>query len=233
MKVVLASQSPARLKLLKDAGITPIVAVSKVDEDAILTTLSEKPFAEQVIQLAKAKGKAIQAERNACENPEIIIAADSMLSINGLLQGKPHNTENVLARWQDMNGKSGELLTGHAVIIPPTTRSLLKLAPTTNLADCQYRLEELENESLIISACKSTKIHLATLTQDEITAYAQTGEPQKVAGALTIDGYGAPFVEAIEGDYQNVIGLSLTTLRGMLKTVGISWPQLWDQEVSS
>jgi septum formation protein len=74
----------------------------------------------------------------------------------------------------------------------------------------------------------ATTVHFADLSDPEIDAYVATGEPLVVAGAFTVDGLGGPFVTRLEGDYHNVVGISLPLLRTMLAELGVSWPDLWD-----
>ena len=100
-----------------------------------------------------------------------------------------------------MSGRSGVLHTGHC------------------LFDTRTRFEQRE--------LASTKVHFGELTEDEIDAYVATGEPLAVAGSFTVDGLGGAFVERIEGDHHNVVGLSLPLLRRMLAEVGIAWHSLW------
>jgi len=75
----------------------------------------------------------------------------------------------------------------------------------------------------------STRVTFAALTDDEIDAYVATGEPLEVAGAFTVDGLGGPFVERIEGDHHNVVGISLPLLRTLLAELGVAWPSLWSR----
>lgn len=134
----------------------------------------------------------------------VIVGCDSLLEIDGQVCGKPGTPEAATAQWRAMRGRSGVLHTGHCVIV----RS--------------------DDEDAERSAVASTVVHFADVTDDEIRAYVATGEPLHVAGAFTIDGYGAGFITGIEGDPHNVVGLSIPLLRDMLGDLGIPWPSLWD-----
>jgi septum formation protein len=196
--LVLASASPARKRLLTDAGITPVIRVSDVDERAIEIEMPHASPAELCLELARAKARAVAAE--FIDDPDIIvIGCDSVLDIDGVAYGKPEDAAVAKSRWQLMCGREGILRTGHWLI--RGTDEAGEVASTT-------------------------VVH-GVLTEEEIDAYIATGEPLQVAGGFTLDGLGAPFVERIEGDPSNVIGLSLPLLRAMLTRLGVTWPSLW------
>lgn len=207
-RLVLASGSPSRLKLLRDAGIEPAIRVSGVDEDAIAASLGPDAEPEQVISaLARAKAEAgaaagvdeITASGEAGTATEIIIGADSMLLIDGQLQGKPHTEEETVRRWHNQAGKTAELLTAHCVL---------------------YGARSVES-------VRRTRIHFATPTDADIAAYAATGEPFGCAGAFTLEAKGGWFIERIEGDPSSVIGLSLPFIREALGELGFSISEFW------
>jgi septum formation protein len=192
--LVLASASPARLGLLRQAGLDPVVVVSGVDEDA----LSAPTPGELALVLAEAKAKAVAAGLGGAA---LVIGCDSVLELDGLALGKPADATEALARWQSMRGREGVLRTGHCVIDTATGRQA--------------------------SATASTTVRFGTPDDDEVAAYIASGEPLHVAGAFTLDGRSAPFVEGIDGDPGNVIGLSLPLLRGLLAEVGVRITDLW------
>ncbi|MFJ8432589.1 nucleoside triphosphate pyrophosphatase [Kitasatospora sp. NPDC094019] len=192
--LVLASASPARLGLLRQAGLDPRVVVSGVDEDA----LSAATPAELALVLAEAKAKAVAA---TLTEGELVIGCDSVLELDGQALGKPADETEALARWQAMRGRAGVLRTGHCVIDTTTGRQ--------------------------VSATASTTVRFGTPDDAEVAAYIATGEPLHVAGAFTLDGRSAPFVEGIDGDPGNVIGLSLPLLRGLLAELGVRITDLW------
>lgn len=198
MRVILASKSPARLELLRRAGVHVEVLVSGIDESQV-TGLS--PI-DHTLELATLKAEAV-ASRLSPSTPTIIIGCDSMLELEGRVYGKPGSPEAAIARWYRMRGRQGILHTGHHVIV----------------LDGAHRRTS--------TRVASTTVNFADLSDAEIAAYAATGEPQRVAGAFTIDGYGGAFITSIHGDPHNVVGLSLPLLRQMLLDLGIGWHKLW------
>jgi septum formation protein len=193
-QLVLASASPARLRLLWDAGFDPIVMVSGVDEDAVERT----DPAVLVETLAQRKAAAVAKHVPA---GSLVIGCDSMLSFDGDIMGKPPTPQAARHYWQRMRGRDGVLLTGHCVIDVGSGREA--------------------------SGVASTIVRFGTPTDDELDAYISTGEPLKVAGAFTLDGFAGPFVDGIEGDHGNVIGLSLPLLRRLLADIEIRIVDLW------
>jgi septum formation protein len=149
--------------------------------------------------LATLKARAVVA---TLTEHATVLGCDSVLEIDGVAYGKPGSPEVARERLRTMRGRSGILHTGHCLI---------------DTAGKQ-ELRELE----------STTVYFADLTDDEIDAYVATGEPLVVAGSFTVDGLGGPFVTGIEGDYHNVVGVSLPLVRRMLAEVGIPWPALWE-----
>ncbi|MFF7196684.1 Maf family protein [Streptomyces sp. NPDC008079] len=194
--LVLASASPARLGLLKQAGLDPRVIVSGVDEDAITAATA----AELARVLAEAKANAV-AGSGALDGGELVIGCDSVLELDGQALGKPADAAEAVARWQAMRGRSGVLRTGHCVIDTASGKQVAETASTT--------------------------VRFGTPDDDEVAAYVASGEPLYVAGAFTLDGRSAPFVEGIEGDAGNVIGLSLPLLRRLLAELGVRITDLW------
>jgi septum formation protein len=192
---VLASASPARLRLLTDAGIEPLVVVSGVDESA---TPGDEPE-QMVLGLATAKAAAVAAL--PVYRSELVLGADSTLVVDGVAHGKPLTAEAAVQRWQRMRCRQGTLLTGHCVIDGATGRRAAGVG--------------------------STLVHFGDPSDAEIEAYVATGEPLHVAGAFTLDGRGAPFIERIEGDPSNVVGLSLPVVRRLLAELGVGIVDLW------
>lgn len=194
-RVVLASASPARLGLLRDAGLAPEVVVSGVDEDAL--TAPDPGTLALVLAEAKADAVATRPESAGA----LVIGCDSVLELDCEALGKPADEEEATARWKSMRGRAGILRTGHCVVDTATGRRA--------------------------SATDSTTVRFGDPTDAEIAAYVASGEPLHVAGAFTLDGRSAPFIDSIEGSHGNVIGLSLPLLRRLLAELGIGITDLW------
>ena len=147
---------------------------------------------------------AVLAERKAAavsvENPDaVVVGCDSMLALDGKSLGKPADAEDAITRWKSMRGRVGVLTTGHCVI------------------DGDRRAHGVAE----------TAVRFGTPSDDEIAAYVATGEPLGVAGAFTLDGLSAPFIDGVDGDPGAVIGISLPLLRSLLGELGLSVVDLW------
>jgi len=191
--IVLASASPARLAVLRGAGLQPRVVVSGVNEAAF----SAGTPAELAGRLAQAKAAAVAADL-----PDgLVIGCDSLLDLDGQALGKPASAAEAGARWREMAGRAGTLVTGHCVIDAATGRQASGVAATT--------------------------VRFGTPSEQEIAAYVASGEPLAVAGAFTLDGRGGWFVDGIDGDHGNVLGVSLPLLRRLLADLGFGVTELW------
>ena len=199
---MLASASPARLSVLRAAGVDPVVRVSGVDEDALTGELRGVGPTELVTALARAKAEAVAA---TAEFPDaVVVGCDSMLHLDGELVGKPGSAHTAAQRWHRMAGSTGELLTGHAVI---------RLVSGTVAAAAE--------------GAERTLIRFGSPSAAEIDAYVATGEPLQVAGGFTLDGLGGWFVDGVDGNPSSVIGISLPLTRRLLADVGVSMATLW------
>lgn len=206
---VLASASPARRRLLQNAGITPVVRVSDFDESQVQAT----DPAQLVQTLARCKAETVAAQvKNSPEflgehanAPLLVLGCDSVLALEGEIHGKPANATEAIARWQQMRGQVGELFTGHA---------LLDLSQPRDVIQCQV-----------------TRVHFATVSDRQIEAYAATGEPLACAGCFALEGKGGLFVEKLEGCHSNVIGLSMPLLRQMLADLGYEVTDFWQLQI--
>ncbi|WP_128380808.1 Maf family protein [Streptomyces cavernae] len=194
-RLVLASQSPARLNLLRQAGLDPEVIVSGFDEDAVAAPTP----AELALALAEAKASVVAARPEV--KGALVIGCDSVLDLDGEALGKPADAEEAVGRWKAMRGRAGTLQTGHCV---------------WDTAEGRYA-----------SGTASTVVRFGEPTDAEITAYVASGEPLQVAGAFTLDGRSAPFIDGIDGDHGNVIGISLPLVRRLLGQLGVSITELW------
>ncbi len=196
VRFVLASASPARRRTLQRAGVEPEVMVSGVDEESVHANSAER----LVLALAEAKAQAVA---RAFDGEGLVLGCDSLLELDGEALGKPGTADAAIARWRTMRGRSGVLVTGHALL----------------------QVVDREVVGKVVRAA-STTVHFAEPSDAEVSAYVGTGEPLDVAGAFTVDGLGGWFVDRIEGDHHNVVGLSLPLLRRMLGDLGFGLADL-------
>ncbi len=170
-ELVLASSSPSRKMLLEQAGLTFEVVVSGVDE----TVPPDYTPAQTVETLARRKGEAVLPLRP--EKP--IIAADSVVSIDGLILGKPKDDEAAKDTLRRLSGRTHEIFTG-VCLLANGKRDVFRM---------------------------STQVKFYPLTEEEIAEYVAMGESRGRAGAYGIEGIGVVLVESICGDYSNIVGL--------------------------
>lgn len=205
-RMVLASASSGRRKVLRQAGIDPLVIVSGVDEDAVVAHLDPDATPGDITcALAGAKADAVAR----VVDPEVgadcvVIGCDSMLYRDGELRGKPVSEAAAREGWQQMAGTSGTLYTGHCVI---------RLQDNT----ITYRAAD----------ATATVVNFGTPSGPDLDAYVASGEPTAVAGGFTLDGLGGWFIDGIEGDPSSVIGIGLPLIRRLLEHGGLSVAQLW------
>jgi len=212
MQVCLASTSPARLMLLRQAGIEPVTRSPQTDEDAVAAQAASERGAnlapaELVLLLARAKAKDV-AQRLAVEDPTfdgLVIGGDSMFALGGRVYGKPYTAEEATRRWREMRGATGILHSGH----------------------CVFRVQPGAAPREATAVAEASVTFAADITDDEIAAYVATGEPLHVAGAFTVDSLGGAFITRVDGDPSTVVGMSLSTIRHLAAELGVTWTELW------
>jgi septum formation protein len=196
-KLVLASTSPARKRLLTDAGLRFDIDSPQVPEEDLVAELGLEHSEAIVSTLSRAKAEAV-----ASRHPNsLVLGCDSALQFRGESLGKPLTAEVASERWRQLRGASGELYSGHWLIDTATGSRVGAVAMTT--------------------------VHFADISDAELDAYVASGEPLQVAGAFTIDGLGGAFIERIDGDYHTVVGLSLRKLRALIGELGHSYTSYW------
>jgi septum formation protein len=208
-RVVLGSASPGRLKVLRQAGIDPLVMVSGVDEDLVTSGMaSDVSPTDMVCALARAKAekvtdRLVRMDRSVAADC-VVIGCDSMLYIDRRLCGKPQSVADARSQWQSMAGHAGQLYTGHCVI----------------------RL--LDNEIVHCDAETSiTTVYFGKPSPDDLEAYLASGESLQVAGGFTLDGLGGWFIDGVDGDPSAVVGIGLPLTRSLLRRAGLSIAALW------
>lgn len=210
MRVCLASTSPARLMLLRQAGIEPLTLSPEVDEDALAAAAEERvgPLApaDLVLLLARAKAAAV-AERLAADSAfdGIVIGGDSMFALGDRVYGKPYTPEEATRRWREMRGATGVLHSGHSVF---------RVSPGADPVEAT-------------AVAEAAVTFAEDISDDEIAAYVASGEPLHVAGAFTVDSLGGAFITRVEGDPSTVVGMSLSTVRRLTADLGVRWTDLW------
>ncbi len=149
-----------------------------------------------------AERKAVTVARAADVPADaLVVGCDSMLFFGGHVLGKPTTEQEARSRWHAMRGGTGQLFTGHCIVDVVSGRRA--------------------------AATASTAVRFGRPTDAEVDAYVATGEPLLVAGAFTLDGRSAPFIDGIDGDHGNVIGLSLPLFRRLLGDLGVEVTSLW------
>jgi septum formation protein len=181
-----------------------LLRAAGIDPEVVVSGVDEscdEPLdtAALVAELAERKASAVARLRPDA----LVLGCDSMLDLDQEALGKPATAQQAAAVWRRLSGRQGTLYTGHCLIDGPAGRRLRAVAATT--------------------------VRFGVPTESELAAYIASGEPLAMAGAFSIDGRGAPFVEGIFGDHSNVIGLSLPLLRRLLAELGIAITDLWRQ----
>ncbi|MHC6175819.1 Maf family protein [Glutamicibacter sp. X7] len=203
-RLLLASASWGRKKILSEAGLEFDTQVSSVDEDLVLAeaeaTHGPQSPAQTALLLARAKAENVASHEHPAGT--LVLGCDSVFELNGMAYGKPHTTAVARERWHQLSGATGILHSGHWLI-------------------------DANNPQEARGEVSSTIVHFATVSPAEIEAYVASGEPLPCAGAFTIDGLASAFIHSIEGNYQNVVGLDVSVLRKLLAQNGTAITELW------
>lgn len=211
MRLYLASTSPARLTLLRSAGVEPLTIAPGVDEPATVAEAEAErgplPAADMVQLLARSKAEAVTGALIDGEPIDgLILGGDSAFEVDGVIYGKPHEPSVARERWHAQRGRTGVLHSGHWLIDHSGGRA----------------------RGAAGAVAEASVTFAGDIDDTEIDAYVATGEPLKVAGAFTIDSLGGPFITRVDGDPSTVVGLSLSTLRSLVKRLGYEWTDLWN-----
>lgn len=186
-------------------GRLKVLTGAGITPEVIVSTVDEDAILQHMsgssasdVVLALARAKATAVAETS--GRELVIGCDSMFVMDGQILGKPYTADVARSRLRTMAGRAGVLLTGHWLIAPSGS----------------------------FGGVSEATVYVAAMSEAEIESYIATGEPLHVAGSFTIDGYGGPFIDRIEGDPHGVTGLSLPLLRQLLAQAGLSVTELWD-----
>ena len=191
-KIILASKSPRRSELLKQIGMDFTVLVSDADEN-----IEENSPKDYVMSLSKIKATAVYEELKEKEDI-LIIGADTVVVHNDRILGKPKDREDAIATLKSLSGQVHEVMTGVTLI------------------------DVTEGNVSYYTFYEATKVHMFSMTEEEIISYVASGEPDDKAGSYAIQGLGAKFIEKIDGDYNNVVGLPISAIYQKLKELNIN-----------
>lgn len=210
LHLILASQSPARTKLLAEAGIRHTVLVSDVDEAAVQERYGVTDPHDTALLLARAKAEAVASLPEA--EGALVLGCDSVFEFDGEAHGKPYTADVARERMLRMSGSAGVLHTGHWLV------------------DCRDTDDDDSGgrgSGATLGAVASAEVSFLDMAPEEIDAYIATGEPLHCAGSFTIDGLGGAFIRKVDGDPHAVVGLSVSTLRGLLAAANVRITDLW------
>jgi septum formation protein len=190
MKIILASNSPRRAEILRDAGIAFAIRAPDVDE----VTLPGETAKAMVARLAEEKARTAAAQMEGEARDCIVVGADTAVELDGEILGKPRDAAHAREMLAKLSGRTHHVLTGIFLLQLPggATRAAVEISAAT----------------------------FARLNEAEIDAYVGSGEPMDKAGAYAIQGFAGRFIPRIEGCYFNVVGLPLATLYALLQELG-------------
>lgn len=187
IRFVLASGSPRRKELLSEIIPGFDIVVSEADEESVPKTLSPELYVEELALLkAAASAKTLDKKRET-----IVIGADTVVTLDGEILGKPSDEADAFAILKRLSGRQHEVYTGY----------------------CVMRLED----GFTLSKAEKTEVFFKELDDERIKAYVETGEPMDKAGAYGIQGIGKVLINKINGDYNNVVGLPVSALFDVLE----------------
>lgn len=189
-KVILASASPRRRELLEQIGIDFEVIVSKADEN-----ISEPTKEQLVMKLSSIKAMAVYDEYGMKDENTLIIGADTVVAFEGKILGKPKDEEAAKEMLKMLSSNTHEVLTGVTILYK--------------------RNGELKRETFY----DKTLVYTYEISEKEIDEYIMTKEPMDKAGSYGIQGIGAKFIEKIDGDYNNVVGLPVSKIYQKIKEI--------------
>ncbi|MGD0570942.1 MAG: Maf family protein [Candidatus Sulfotelmatobacter sp.] len=202
--IVLASASPRRQELLRNAGIPFTVQAPDIDE----TPLAGEAPRHCAERLAREKALAVFKIRPV----DFVLGADTIVVVGDLILGKPRDAADAARMLRMLSGRTHEVITGVCVVGPGASGQLPVVSTTTEQPGIERR--ELKTASV------TTLVTMCEISDAEIRDYIATGEPMDKAGAYAIQGIASRWIPRIEGDYSNVVGLPVALVFRMLRERG-------------
>ncbi|MFF2887148.1 Maf family protein [Paenibacillus sp. NPDC057967] len=197
-RIVLASSSPRRKELVASLDLSLPVYILSTDADETVLDHWTPQMTVEELSLRKATAALAmlrKREDKTAGTSDLIIAADTIVALDGDILGKPRNDDEAASMLERLSGQHHDVFTGIACIAADSGKTLV--------------------------ASRRTKVKMKELGNERIRRYVATGEPRDKAGSYGIQGLGSTFVEEIEGCYFNVVGLPLSLLSDMLEHYGI------------
>jgi len=192
MKIILASESPARKALLERAGVEFSVKPANIDEEGLIKQRGITDPAEHVLALCEAKARFVRSKSKINE-PSVIIAADTVIYHEDKILEKPIDLGDAFNMIKSLQGKEHEVYTGVTLIAAESEKSFYEV----------------------------TKVRFRQLDDNEINAYVDTGEPLGRSGSYAINGIASMLIDKVEGDFNSVVGLPLARVCATLKEMGV------------
>lgn len=203
--LVLASASPRRQELLRNAGIAFVTEAADVDETPIS---DEEPHA-CAQRLAREKAMAIARRRPHDD----VLGADTIVVLDRTILNKPIDAEDAVRMLRLLSGRVHQVITGVCVVKPSTCPP--QRVQSTGRPEARYEVLSTEDRELRIGS-ETTSVTMTEISDEEIREYVSTGEPMDKAGAYAIQGRASRWIPRIEGDYSNVVGLPVALVYRML-----------------
>jgi septum formation protein len=208
--LVLASASPRRQELLRNAGISFTVQPADIDE----TPLAGEPPRECAERLAREKALAVCRTRPQ----DRVLGADTIVVVDEIILGKPVDDDDAVRMLCLLSGREHQVITGLCLVgtVAGGHLPVVSESERTELRSRPYEILRTDNRELR-TASESTLVTMSELSEDEIREYVATGEPMDKAGAYAIQGMASRWIPRIEGDYSNVVGLPVALVYAMLR----------------
>jgi septum formation protein len=208
--LVLASASPRRHELLRNAGISFTVQPADIDE----TPLAGEPPRECAERLAREKALAVWRSRPQ----DRVLGADTIVVVDETILGKPVVVDDAVRMLGLLSGRVHQVITGVCLVgtVASGPWPVVSEAERSKSRSLSYEILRTENRELR-TASETTLVTMSELSEDEIREYVATGEPMDKAGAYAIQGMASRWIPRIEGDYSNVVGLPVALVYAMLR----------------